>query len=151
MTAPKIERYVIGVDFGTLSARAVLVNVRNGHSPAHAIAEYKNRVIERSLPGSHAPLPPDTALQDPADYLRAFETSVRSIVRRISPDQVLGIGTDFTCCTVLPTTTDGTPLCFDAKWRMNPHAWAKLWKHHAAQPQADQINRVGAERNEEFL
>jgi len=151
MTAPKIERYVIGVDFGTLSARAVLVNVRNGHSPAHAVAEYKNRVIERSLPGSHSPLPPDTALQDPADYLRAFETSVRSIIRRISPDQVLGIGTDFTCCTVLPTTTDGTPLCFDAKWRMNPHAWAKLWKHHAAQPQADQINRLAAERKEEFL
>jgi L-ribulokinase len=151
MSAPKIERYVIGIDFGTLSARALLVNVRNGHSPVHAVAEYKNRVIERSLPSSHSLLPTDTALQDPADYLRAFETSVRSIIRRISPDQVLGIGTDFTCCTVLPTKADGTPLCFDTKWRTNPHAWAKLWKHHAAQPQADQINRIGAERNEEFL
>lgn len=145
------ERYVIGIDFGTLSARAILVNVDNGRTPASAVAEYKSRVIERSLPGGKAELAPDTALQDPADYLRALEIAVRTIVRRISPDQVVGIGTDFTCCTVLPTTADGTPLCFDAKWRNNPHSWVKLWKHHAAQPQADQINTVGAARQEEFL
>src|ERR1044071_2949720 len=78
------ERYVIGVDFGTLSARAVLVNVRNGHTFAQAVSEYKNRVIERSLPGSHKPFPADTALQDPADYLHAFEVTVRSILRRVT-------------------------------------------------------------------
>jgi L-ribulokinase len=145
------ERYVIGVDFGTLSARAVLVNVRNGHTFAQAVSEYKNRVIERALPGSNKPLAADTALQDPADYLHSFEVTVRSILRRVTPDQIAGIGTDFTCCTVLPTTADGVPLCFDAKWRMDPHAWTKLWKHHAAQPQADEINRIGAERDEAFL
>ena len=151
MSAKSPERYVIGVDFGTLSARAILVNVRNGQTTAQAVSEYKSRVIERTLPGSSAHLPSDTALQDPADYLRAFEITVRSIVRRITPDQVVGIGTDFTCCTVLPTKADGTPLCSEVKWHSNPHAWVKLWKHHAAQPQADQINRVGAERDEEFL
>jgi L-ribulokinase len=151
MSAPSPERYVIGVDFGTLSARAILVNIRNGQTTEQAVSEYKTRVIERALPGSDHPLPTDTALQDPADYLRAFEIAVRSIIRRITPNQVVGIGTDFTCCTVLPTTSDGTPLCFDAKWRKNPHAWAKLWKHHAPQPQADQINRIGADRDEEFL
>jgi L-ribulokinase len=151
MTAKSPERYVIGVDFGTLSARAILVNVRNGQTTAQAVSEYKSRVIERTLPDSSVLLPADTALQDPADYLRSFEIAVRSIVRRITPDQVVGIGTDFTCCTVLPTKADGTPLCSDAKWRSNPHAWVKLWKHHAAQPQADQINRLGAERDEEFL
>lgn len=145
------DRYVIGIDFGTLSARATLVNIENGRSPASAVAEYKSRVIERGLPGSDEPLRTDTALQDPADYLRALENTVRTISRRISPDQVVGIGTDFTCCTVLPTTRDGAPLCFDSKWRKNPHAWVKLWKHHAAQSQADEINRVGSERDEEFL
>jgi L-ribulokinase len=145
------DRYVIGIDFGTLSARATLVNIENGRSPASAVAEYKSRVIDRVLPGSDEPLGADTALQDPADYLRALENTVRTITRRISPDQVVGIGTDFTCCTVLPTTRDGTPLCFDSKWRKNPHAWVKLWKHHAAQPQADEINRVGSQRDEEFL
>jgi L-ribulokinase len=146
-------RYVIGIDFGTLSARALLVDVRDGKTKASAVAEYKSGVIERALPDGSKPLAGDTALQDPADYLRALETTVRSVVKkaRVSAEQVVGIGTDFTCCTVLPTTRDGTPLCFDAKWRKNPHAWVKLWKHHAAQPQADEINRVGGERDEEFL
>jgi L-ribulokinase len=146
-------RYVIGIDFGTLSARAVLVDVGNGETKASAVAEYKSGVIERALPGVGKPLAADTALQDPADYLRALETTVRSVVKkaRVPAEQVVGIGTDFTCCTALPTTRNGTPLCFDAKWRKNPHAWVKLWKHHAAQRQADEINRVGGEREEEFL
>jgi L-ribulokinase len=153
MSARRTERYVIGIDFGTLSARAILVNVRNGETRASAVSEYKNGVIERTLPGSSKRLAADTALQDPADYPRALETTIRSVLRqsKIFPDQVVGIGTDFTCCTVLPTTSDGTPLCFDAKWRKNPHAWAKLWKHHAAQRQADEINRIGADRDEGFL
>lgn len=131
---------VIGIDFGTLSARAVLVDARNGRTLASAVANYKSGVIEKNLPA-------DTALQDPADYLRAMET----VVRKVRRGHVAGIGIDFTCCTVLPTSRDGTPLAFDKKFRGNPHAWVKLWKHHAAQPQADRINCVGAERNEEFL
>ena len=153
MSARKTDRYVIGIDFGTLSARAVLVNVANGKTRASAVAEYKHAVIERALPGSSKPLGHDTALQDPADYLRALEETIRSVLKqsRASPETVVGIGTDFTCCTVLPTARDGTPLCFDAKFRKDPHAWVKLWKHHAAQPQADQINRIASERSEEFL
>jgi L-ribulokinase len=153
MSGSRSDRYVIGIDFGTLSARAVLVNVTNGKTRASAVAEYKHGVIDRALPGSNKPLRPDTALQDPSDYLRALETTIRSVMRqsRISPESVVGIGTDFTCCTVLPTARDGTPLCFDAKFRKDPHAWVKLWKHHAAQLQADQINRIGSERDEKFL
>jgi L-ribulokinase len=141
------ERYVIGIDFGTLSARAVLVNVRDGQTRASAVANYASGVIERSLPGSTKKLDDDTALQNPADYLRALETTVRKVIRagKVSPDQILGLGTDFTCCTVLPTRADGTPLCFDSKWKTNPHAWVKLWKHHAAQRQADQINATKAD------
>lgn len=131
---------VIGIDFGTLSARAVLVDARNGKTIASAVANYKSGVIEKNLPA-------DTALQDPADYLQALET----VVRKVRRGHVVGIGIDFTCCTVLPTSRDGTPLSFQKKFRRNPHAWVKLWKHHAAQPQADQINSVGAARNEEFL
>src|SRR5258706_9989113 len=114
MAAKKPDRYVIGIDFGTLSARALLVNVRTAETRASAVAEYKNGVIERSLPGSDNRLPADTAQQDPADYLRALESTVRAVLRasRISPEQVVGIGTDFTCCTVLPTTVNGAPLCF---------------------------------------
>lgn len=149
----KANRFVIGIDFGTLSARALLVDARTGKTRASAVAAYKHGVIERSLPGSSARLPADTALQDPADYLRALETVVRDARKTAgaSPNEIVGIGIDFTCCTVLPTTREGVPLCFDAKWKTNPHAWPKLWKHHAAQPQADVINRAGSARDEEFL
>jgi L-ribulokinase len=150
---PKSDCYVIGIDFGTLSARALLVNISNGETRATHVAAYAHGVIEKTLAGSQKRVAPDTALQDPADYLCALEVAVRAVMRagKVSAAQIVGIGTDFTCCTVLPTRKDGTPLCFDRKWRANPHAWAKLWKHHAAQPQADQINRVGAECDEEFL
>jgi L-ribulokinase len=149
----KAPQYVLGVDFGTLSARALLVDVKTGQTRATAVAAYKHGVIERSLPGTAAPLPADTALQHPQDYLDALEKTAREAISKAGAgaESIVGIGIDFTCCTVLPTTRDGVPLCFDAKWRKNPHAWAKLWKHHAAQPQADAINRAGTARDEEFL
>ena len=71
--------------------------------------------------------------------------------RRSTRPTVIGIGTDFTACTVLPTLADGTPLCELPAWRAQPHAWVKLWKHHAAQAQADRINALAAERGEPWL
>jgi L-ribulokinase len=149
----KTDRYVIGIDFGTLSARALLVNVNDGSTRATAVAEYGNGVIERTLFGSKTKLADDTALQNPDDYLLSMTAAVRKVLAsgKVSADEVAGIGTDFTCSTVLPTRADGTPLCFEARWERNPHAWVKLWKHHAAQPQADQINRTGSQRGEKFL
>ena len=63
----------------------------------------------------------------------------------------IGIGIDFTACTMLPTTADGTPLCRLPEFRREPHAWVKLWKHHAAQPEADRINETAAARGESWL
>ena len=147
------RRFVLGIDFGTLSARALLVNVDTGDEVGTAVHEYASGVIDESLPRDKARLPPESALQDPADYLTALEKTVRKALRaaQAKPDQVLGIGTDFTSCTVLPTRADGTPLCFDKRWRKDPHAWVKLWKHHAAQPEASFINEVGRQTNEYFL
>jgi len=144
---------VLGIDFGTLSARALLVDADNGDEVAIAVHEYADGVIEQSLPRDKTRLPPETALQNAADYLAALEKTVRKVMRtaKAKPEQVLGIGTDFTSCTVLPTRADGTPLCFDKLWRKNPHAWVKLWKHHAAQPEASFINEVGRQTNEYFL
>ena len=146
-------RYVLGIDFGTLSGRALLVNVDTGEEVARADHPYKNAVIEDALPGSKKRLKPHTALQDPADYIAVLTKAVPKVMRlaKAKPEQVLGIGTDFTCCTMLPTLADGTPLCSQKKWRNTPHSWVKLWKHHAAQPEANDINKVGAKRNEEFI
>lgn len=147
------KSYVIGIDFGTLSARAVLVNARNGQELATAVSPYKSGVLEDRLPGSKTSLKPKSALQDPADYLAALEETIPALLRKskVRAGQVAAIGTDFTSCTVLPVKSDGTPLCFDHRHRKNPHAWVKLWKHHATQPEADAINALGAKRREQFL
>ena len=146
------ERYVVGVDFGTLSARALVVRVRDGAEVGTAVAEYPHGVIDRALPGG-AELPPDWALQVPADYLEVLRTAVPAALREadVSAADVIGIGTDFTACTVLPVLADGTPLCDLPEYRGRPHAYVKLWKHHAAQPQADRINDIARERGEGWL
>jgi L-ribulokinase len=147
------DTYVIGIDFGTLSARAVLVNAQNGDECASAVAEYRSGVIEGKLPESKVVLKEKSALQDPADYLSALEEVVRAVLRKakVKGVQVAALGTDFTSCTVLPVKSDGTPLCFDERFRRNPHAWVKLWKHHATQPEADAINALGGARGEQFV
>ncbi|GAA2306582.1 ribulokinase [Nonomuraea roseoviolacea subsp. roseoviolacea] len=145
------DSYVIGVDFGTLSGRAVVVRVADGAELGTAVHEYAHRVIEDRLPGGDVRLGPDWALQSPHDWLEVLRTAVPEAVAAagVDPAQVIGIGTDFTACTVLPTTADGTPLCHDTPER--PHAWPKLWKHHAAQSHADRINALAAERGESWL
>ena len=147
------RRFVLGIDFGTLSARALLVEVDTGQEVAEAVHDYTHGVIEERLPGDQRRLPPETALQHPADYLEALERIVPQVMRqaKATAAQVLGVGTDFTSCTMLPTRADGTPLCFEKRWQKNPHAWVKLWKHHAAQPEADRINAIGEKRREKFL
>ena len=106
-------RCVVGVDFGTLSARAVVVRVDDGAEIGTAMHAYRHGVIDRRLPSSGEELPPDWALQDPRDYVESIAEAVRGAVRdaSIDPTAVIGIGTDFTACTMLPTFADGTPLC----------------------------------------
>ena len=149
----KKTRYALGIDFGTLSGRALLVNIDTGEEVAWADHNYKSAVIEESLPGSKKRLKPLTALQDPADYIEVLKKAVPRVMRlaKAKPEQVLGIGVDFTSCTMLPTLADGTPICSLKKWRNNPHAWVKLWKHHSTQPEANRINEVGSRRREDFI
>jgi L-ribulokinase len=147
-------RYALGIDYGTESARAVLVDVADGREVASAVYEYSNGVITDRLPDAGTPLPAhDWALQDPDDYLRALDETVPACLADagVPAEAVIGIGTDFTACTMLPTTADGTPLCTDPAWRANPHAWVKLWKHHAAQPEADRVNETARRMGEPWL
>ncbi|MGW4297448.1 ribulokinase [Micromonospora chersina] len=147
------DRYVVGVDYGTLSGRALVVRVGDGAELGTAVHEYRHGVIESALPGAAVPLPPDWALQDPEDYRDVLRHAVPAAVAAagIDPARVIGIATDFTACTVLPTLADGTPLCEVPELRDRPHAWVKLWKHHAGQPHADRINALARERRESWL
>lgn len=135
------NKYTIGIDFGTLSARAVLVDINSGKVITDAVYEYPHGVMDTSLP-SGLPLPADFALQHPRDYLEALGNTVSAVLEKVSPDDVIGIGIDFTTCTLIPVKADGTPLCFDPEFENDPHAYAKLWKHHAAQPEADRLNEA---------
>ncbi len=148
-----MSNYSIGLDFGTESVRALLVNVASGEAVATAVEPYADAVIDERLPGAGEQLPPDWALQNPADWLIGTERTIVSILSqsRIDPAEVVGIGIDFTSCTVLPTTVDATPLCEIESFRAEPHAWPKLWKHHGAQAQADRITSVAAARGERWL
>lgn len=139
-------KFVIGIDFGTLSGRAVLVNAATGEELATAALNYPHAVMDtRFLDGS--PLPPDFALQHPDDYLQVLYDTVPRVLAEsgISPDDVVGIGVDFTTCSPLPVYADGTPLCFTEKYAENPHAYVKLWKHHAAQKYANRLNEALSE------
>ena len=140
-------KYAIGVDFGTLSGRAVIVDVTDGTELATAVYEYANGVIDEYLPGGEVRLEPDWALQDPNDYIEVFKKTIPAVLAEsgVDPADVIGVGVDFTACTMLPTKGDGTPLCFLPEWRSNPHAWVKLWKHHAAQPEANKLNAIARE------
>lgn len=144
--------YTIGIDFGTLSGRALLVDTRDGSEIATAVFDYPHAVMAETLP-SGRPLGPEWALQHPQDYLDVLTHTIPAVLNEsgIDPQEVVGLAIDFTASSTLPCMTDGTPLCFLDAYRDTPHAYVKLWKHHASQPQADKINAVARQRGESWL
>src|SRR4029079_11852968 len=143
---------VVGVDYGTLSGRAVVVRVADGAELGSAVHEYTHAVLTDALPDG-TPLGVDWALQVPGDYVDVLRHAVPAALAEagIDPARVVGIATDFTACTMVPTLADGTPLSELPAFADRPHAYVKLWKHHAAEPQADRINRLAEERKESWL
>ncbi len=147
-----MKQYVIGIDFGTLSGRCVLLDTVSGEEIAEAVLAYPHGVMDEALP-SGQPLPSSFALQHPEDYLQVLRTTVREVLQKsnVTSDEVAGLGIDFTACTVLPIDKNGVPLCMTERFADEPHAYVKLWKHHAAQPMADRINALAEQRNEKWL
>ena len=147
------DRFVIGVDYGTLSGRALVVRVSDGAEIASASHDYPHAVMDTTLAATGARLPPEWALQVPADYVEVLRIAVPAAVAAagIDPSAVIGIGTDFTASTPMPVIADGTPLNELPGYADRPHAYVKLWKHHAAQGQADRINETAAARGESWL
>jgi L-ribulokinase len=148
-----VSAYAIGVDFGTESGRALLLDLDTGEELAVEVVGYPSAVIDRTLPSTGEQLPHDWALQDPDDWVAVIRTGVPPLLARsgVGAEQVVGVGVDFTSCTVLPVTADGVPLCTLPRWRGRRHAWPKLWKHHSAQPVADRLTEVALARGEPFL
>jgi L-ribulokinase len=145
-------KYALGIDFGTLSARALVAEIGTGRELASFSMDYPHGVMDDALPDGTR-LPPDWALQHPGDYVDALKAVVPEALKRsgVPAEEIAGVGIDFTACTVLPVDASNTPLCLKPEWAKNPHAYVKLWKHHAAQKEADALNRIARERGEAFL
>lgn len=147
------KKYTIGIDYGTLSGRAVLVDTATGEEAATAVKVYPHGVMDEYLPDGKTKLLPDWALQHPQDYLDVLSETIPAILKEgnATADEVIGLGIDFTACTMLPTDSLGKPLCFYEDLKSNPHSYVKLWKHHAAQDEANKLNKIAEERGEDFL
>ena len=146
------QTYTIGVDFGTQSARAVLCRVSDGAVLSESECPYAHGVMSDRLPCG-TPLPPDYALQHPQDFLDGLHATVHGVLDQsdINRADIIGMGMDFTCSTPLPVDKAGTPLCFDPRFERNPHAYIKLWKHHAAQWEAARLTELMREHDPELL
>lgn len=148
-----VSQFTLGLDFGTESVRAVLVDVVTGEIVSTKVHLYSDGVIDECLPGNGNSLPVDWALQNPVDWLDALQATVTAVLEesKVGSEMVVGIGIDFTACTILPCLANGKAFCTLEEYRDQPHAWAKLWKHHAAQPQADRVNELAFVRKEKWL
>ena len=147
-----MSKYSIGIDFGTLSGRALLVNVETGEELASATCSYSHGVMDEALANGRI-LPPDWALQHPLDYLDVLSFTIPKVIKEsgVDPKNIIGVGIDFTACTMLPIKKDGTPLCFLEEFKEEAHTYVKLWKHHAAQDKANKINEIAKAMNQDFL
>jgi len=147
------SRYSLGLDFGTESVRALIVDVRDGRIAEQGVHRYPHGVIDGELPAGGGRLPTDYALQHPDDWLESAGKACREALKQgnIYVEEVVGIGVDFTSCTMLPALADGTPLCLTKRFEKEPLAWAKLWKHHGAKVETDRINEVARARKEQWL
>lgn len=146
-------KYALGIDYGSLSGRALLVEAQTGREVATAVMNYPHGFIEDTLHATGEKLPPNWTLQDPRDYLDVLSFVVPEVIKQsgVNPEDIIGVGVDFTACTVLPVKSDGTPLCFLPEFKGNKHAYVKKWKHHAAQHLANRLNETAERRGEEWL
>lgn len=150
------EKYTIGIDYGTLSGRALLVRVSDGVKIADSVCEYTHGVMDEYLPcadGEKIPLGEGWALEHPEDYLEVLAVTIPELLEKsgVSADDVIGIGVDFTASSVIPVYADKTPLCFDPKFASNPYAYVRLWKDHSSSKYAVRMTQIARERGEEWL
>ncbi len=147
------NQYTIGLDYGTNSVRALIVNVANGAEVAAAVWTYAH-----GTEGVILARDPNLARQHPADYLQGAETTIREAlataaknVRGFKPAQVIGLGVDTTGSTPLPVDKQGQPLAFNKKFASNPAAMAWLWKDHTGVNEAAEITALAKKLRPQYL
>ena len=138
-----VRKYSIGIDYGSLCCRAVLADTSTGALAAVSEYVYPHGVIEKKLPDGTV-LPPLWALQDPCDYEAALYAVIKGLLKdsKVAPKDIVAVGVDSTASTVIPVDGKLRPLCMDKKFSKEPHAWPKMWKHHAAENEAEELTKA---------
>ena len=128
------SKFTIGIEFGNQTVTALLVNVSNGKCTNSATYQYTHGIITEKLPESNIKLAPGWALHHPRDYITALKRTVPRLLKGngIDADQVIGIGVSFADSTLIPVTSDGTPLALLDEFKDDPNAWPKIGRHTAA-------------------
>ena len=137
-------KYTLGIDYGTLSVRTVLMDCGDGSVAAVDTMAYPHGVMSDCLPDGKTQLAVNWALEYPDDYLLVLEKTVNEVMKTsgVAKENVIGLAIDFTSCTVVAADSEKQPLCSLEQYKSRPHAYAKLWKHHGAQDEADRINEL---------
>jgi L-ribulokinase len=145
--------YTIGLDYGTNSVRALVVDTANGREAGTAVWNYAHGTAGVILSRD-----PNLARQHPADYVTGAEITIKNAladakknVRGFKPEQVVGIGVDTTGSTPLPVDVNGQPLAFTKKFANNPAAMAWLWKDHTGVNEAAEITALAKKIRPQFL
>ncbi|NCB93340.1 MAG: ribulokinase [Clostridia bacterium] len=138
------DKFTIGIDYGTLSARAIVARCSDGKIMASAVREYPHGVMNHFLPDKKTKLGTGWSLQHPMDYQKVLKIIVTEAMNKsgVGMEDVIGLAIDFTSCTVLPVDKEKVPLCIKMEYGDRPHAYVKLWKHHGAQREADEISQL---------
>lgn len=147
-----MDQYTLGVDFGSLSARAVICRVRDGAVIAQHETAYPHAVMTEKLPCGTA-LEAGYQLQHPADYELALRESVRGAISRaqVNKDDIIAMGLDFTGCTILPLGRDLKPLCYQKKFKNHPLAYVNMWKQRNAIREKEEIEALILSHQPEIL
>lgn len=143
--------YSIGIDYGTASGRVILVNTSDGKIVSSYEETYQHGTIAEELGGET--LPHNYFLQHAGDYHHVLENGVKHVLEesQINKDEVVGIGVDFTSCTVVFLDENFRPLHMNEDLSHHPHAYVKLWKHHGAQDEATQMVEANEKANQNWL
>jgi L-ribulokinase len=146
-------KYAIGLDYGTNSVRALVLDTAHGREVGTAVWNY-----EHGTQGVILGRDPNLARQHPADYVKGAEVTIKlalaaakKAVKGLSADQVVGIGVDTTGSTPLPVDANGQPLAFDKRFANNPAAMAWLWKDHTGVAEAAKITALAKKIRPQFL
>lgn len=141
------NKYSLGVDFGSLSARAALFDTETGVCAASFGSEYEHGILEERHPFTGVPLPPASALQMPEDYLKALKLSIAGVLEKsgIAKEDIIGMSVDFTSCSLVSLDKEYRPLCWQNRFRSSRNAYVKMWKQHTAVKEAKEITQKAGE------